>query len=645
MAGVLIAMRVAVLRHSMRGPRAWWSVTGAVVGLVLALGTIWAGAGGIGPAAGTGTLLAMLWGLWALGWAIAPLISGGGEPLKPENFAALPVPPGRLARGLLAASFVGFGAAVTLVALLSLVAYAVVTGPLTLVVAVPGVALQLGFVVMLARLVNAVAGVLLRTHAGAALVAIVWAGSMALLAQGWALIAALAIAWGPAGPELLDDIVGLLPSGWPVRAVEAAGRGEWLLAVGYLAGTAVLIAAMLLVWSRMLQRRLTSRATAPRPRRASAPGLGRLASAGPVGAVAAKELRAWSRDLLRVNHLWFAITYGVVFCLLPLMIGWWGMAPYTGLAILLMSSGMAANIFGSDGTALWLTLLTPGAARADVRGRQLAWLLVLTPIVLAFTVGLTIPSGQGFAWPIVLALVPAMLGGAAGLASVVSVYMLVPLTDPHKRGANPLGVGDNEGSVAGLTYVMLLGVPVTAVPAGAIVAVGLVAQQPWLSWLGVPVGLLTGALCAWAFGRMAHRRLDAYGPELLQTMRTGVAVTSREVTGTDGVKRLRADVKTGQDLPKWKSVTVAVCYSTGWLPLFPQGLVALGFALFGAERKSWFLATYLGPWAVPFAVLMVVLGLSIYGVGLYLPWDERRKKRAAEETEAAETPTGVEAGV
>ena len=39
-----------------------------------------------------------------------------------------------------------------------------------------------------------------------------------------------------------------------------------------------------------------------------------------------------------------------------------------------MGAVTASNLYGQDGTALWLTLLAPGSERADVRGRQLAWL-------------------------------------------------------------------------------------------------------------------------------------------------------------------------------------------------------------------------------------------------------------------------------
>lgn len=44
-------------------------------------------------------------------------------------------------------------------------------------------------------------------------------------------------------------LVRALPSGWGLYAVEAAGRSDWLTAVGVLAGLAAAIELLLLAWS------------------------------------------------------------------------------------------------------------------------------------------------------------------------------------------------------------------------------------------------------------------------------------------------------------------------------------------------------------------------------------------------------------
>ncbi|MGN9843731.1 hypothetical protein ACTMTI_36960 [Nonomuraea sp. H19] len=180
--------------------------------------------------------------------------------------------------------------------------------------------------------------------------------------------------------------------------------------------------------------------------------------------VAARELRAWWRDLTRIHLLGVAFSYALVTPLLLSSIGAWVVAPFTGLIAVVMAASSSSNLYGSDGTALWLTLMTPGAERADVRGRQLAWLLTVGPAVLVLSVAGTAISGETWAWPWVLGLLPAMLGGAAGLIVFLGVTSLVPGTDPHKRGGNPLNSGADESAETGVAWLALLAVPVTALP-------------------------------------------------------------------------------------------------------------------------------------------------------------------------------------
>ena len=91
-----------------------------------------------------------------------------------------------------------------------------------------------------------------------------------------------------------------------------------------------------------------------------------------------------------------------------------------------------------------------------MRARQRAFLLVFGPLTLLITVLLTWWSGDDQAWPLVLSVLPALLGGAAGLVVACSVYAAVPTTDAHKRSGNPLNSGENEGETMGIVYVMLV---------------------------------------------------------------------------------------------------------------------------------------------------------------------------------------------
>lgn len=101
-----------------------------------------------------------------------------------------------------------------------------------------------------------------------------------------------------------------------------------------------------------------------------------------------------------------------------------------------MAVAGAYNIYSQDGTPLWLTLTT-GSQRADIRGRRLAYVALVGPL----TVGFTVWSGYAWAWPWITALVPALLGGSIGLMSYSSVTVLVSGPDAHKRATPRPSVG------------------------------------------------------------------------------------------------------------------------------------------------------------------------------------------------------------
>jgi ABC-2 type transport system permease protein len=201
-----------------------------------------------------------------------------------------------------------------------------------------------------------------------------------------------------------------------------------------------------------------------------------------------------------------------------------------------------------------------------VRARQRAFLLVFGPPTLLITLLLTWWSGYASAWPLVLSVLPAILGGAAGLVVACSVYAAVPTTDAHKRSGNPLNAGENEGETMGIVYLMLVLVSLTAGPA-------LVAALAW-SWWGVPIGVLSGVLAWWYFGRLAARRLDRRGPELLTLLRHG-----RSMIGE--IKRSNLE-----KLPRWRRTAAGFCLGFAAIPLFPQAVVPAIFLLTGNMTPS-----------------------------------------------------------
>jgi ABC-2 type transport system permease protein len=621
----MVRMKTAVLRHSMTGQRAQLVVTGGILGVALAAGTIML-------AVSAPDLLPAAYAVWMLGWMLGPVFSGGGdETLRPEYFTLLGLPPRRLAAGLLAAAFVGVAPAISLLALLGLVVAGVRLGIGPALVSVPAAVLELVVFVLLSKVAVAVMGVALRSRVGAVLAGVINGAVLAVLGQGWV----FAVAYGESGG--VPSFVDYLPSGWGMLAV----RGGWGQAALGLAASALLALLLLAAWAALLTRRAGATrppsggrrrtATATPTGHASAPGdagpahYGTASAGGMVGANAAgaagagsgvgggprggtlvravlgKELRTWSRDLVRTHQLTFALAYGLVFAGAPLLLGWYWMLPWAGAIFVVMAAGMSANLYSGDGTALWLTIMTPGAR--DVRGRQLAWLLTVGPIGLVLTVVLTaVADGP---WPVVLATVVAALGGGAGLVPLLSVYALVPGTDPHRRAGNPLRWTEDESAVSGLAFTML-GLSILAAAPALVVAVT-------YGWAGVAVGVVTGALYVWGFGLLAERRIQARGPELLDHMRTGRPPTTGAKSRMD-------------DLPKLQGYVSGLCLGFGSIPLFPQGVVPAIFKITGVGSKGWFLALYLPEWLQwPTIVFMALLGLTMYAVGAWIPYRSKRR--------------------
>jgi ABC-2 type transport system permease protein len=362
----------------------------------------------------------------------------------------------------------------------------------------------------------------------------------------------------------------------------------------------------------------TARATrgdrAASPGRRAATGAGspagapRLLPAGPTGAVVAKELRTWRRDPGRTLLLLLALLISGLNLAVPAVAFDLPAAlPWVGPATALIVAMGAANVYGDEGTALWLTRMVPGVERADVRGRQLAWLLVVAPVTVLLTVVLTVLSGQGQAWPWVLAVLPALLGGTAGLMMWVSVARPVPQKDPQRR-AGPFDTGDDPNAASALVgqqYLMLLLAALVAVPAAALVLLGTARDQPALQAAGVLAGAATGGLLYWWGGRLAARRLADRGADLLDLLRLGPQEAARPGAARPGREP-------APQLSRARSAARGALVTVGIVCIVPQGLVPIGFNLFGVDPqvKVWFAARYLPePLQVPVAVAFIVVGV------------------------------------
>jgi ABC-2 type transport system permease protein len=513
-------MRTAILRRQLAGKRALGGLLLVLLVTLLAVGTLLAGLRHYRyPGAGANVVATLSLG-WLLGWVTGPLLLGDDAALRMDYFKLLPVPPRRLAYAMLGAAFANVSLAFSLIAFAALIAIGAQSGAAAALTGVAAVMLDLILAVVAGQAAIAVFGPVISSRRGRDFGTMVLALVITLLSLASSLVPFVAARLTDGRSRLLSDAVRILPSGWGAVAVDAASRSDWSLAAVSLGGLAALIAVLVLAWPRLLARRLTMSARGSRhgraARRLAPAALGRARwplkalPPTPARAVLGRELRLYSRSVLRSMLLMISLLVGVLTGVIGALSGKTTGLPFSGLLCTLIAAACFTNCYGDDGTSLWLTLVVPGAARADVRGRMWAWLLVVGPAGLLLTVVLTAVSGQTWAWPWVLATQPSLAVGCAGFLVLVGTWSVNgPAADGGPSPARVLK-----------THLALIALPVVVLfPAGALLFAGAVGHSAVLRWLAVPLAIAWAAWLSRYSAQAAARRLEARGPEIFSLAR------------------------------------------------------------------------------------------------------------------------------
>jgi ABC-2 type transport system permease protein len=505
MVRILIALRRTVLRNQMARTNPAMLLTGAALVLLSAVGTIWLGVVTYPSQAAATDVLALIFLLW-IGGRLAQSALAGDAVLRPELFSLLPLDRRRLARSLLVVGLLDPAGVFMAIAFCALIARAASLGAGPTAVAVLAVIASLTLASVLATIAGAVLGP--GSRRGHDVGTIVTAVALSVVAVAATLLPALDTALRRGSVPWLADALTWLPTGWGPVAVQAAAAGSWLTVAGTLAGLAALTVAAALWWPAVLSRRMDA---AARPAHAGGARTGGWSALlrTPTGAVTAKEIRMWVRDPIRLTCLLIAVIVGAAVCAIPrLTSGSFLLLPYGGILTAVIAGACACNLYGSDGTSLWLTVITPDSSRADVRGRQAAWLIVVAPYTVALTIGFTALSGEHAAWPWALAVLPAILGGAAGLAPLSSLISVQPLDE----------TGGPTPAYSLKVHIALVVVCFTALVPVALLAAGHFGHQTWLTWAAVPAGVATGAALAAWLGALAISRLETGQVRILRLL-------------------------------------------------------------------------------------------------------------------------------
>lgn len=530
MVELLIRLKFTLGRHTTGGTR-WLTV----ILLVGGTAATWFLVSTAAADAVRSSLLMLALAVWAGSWILGPTITNGVGVLRSQYFTLLPLDRNRVGMGLLVTMFVGFGPAMTLVSAAALAWHAYASDPATLFLGLLGMLALVVFTVSLGRLVFRALGAAMHSRIGMEIASVQWGLIVAGLFFGWVAVQPAFVAAGNLTEQGLGGtaatVLSVLPTSWPVLAVDAAASGSWAVAFAWLGAFASLTVVTVLVTGRLLAPSVSTRGV----RRRSRP-LGSRVLEGrrswlpdtPLGAVVGKELRSWWRDPWRGLELRSALYAGLFIGLLGLLTDIPQVMLFSGVfAVLIMGMG-GANMYGHDGTALWLTVVGQGrdTLREEVRGRQIAIAVLIAPLATLLSAAAIVVSGEYWAVPYVLACLLVFVGVSNGLAALLSVVTVTPGVDPHKR-VDANDTGDNQMQV----WIMMLAVPLLSSPTLAALVWGAFQGSPWWS---VPVALLNGVPVAWLLGRIAYRRLERRLPETFTRIRYGKEIARRSLPTNGG---------------------------------------------------------------------------------------------------------------
>ncbi|GAA3211301.1 hypothetical protein [Microbacterium terregens] len=408
-----------------------------------------------------------------LGFALAPLIAGATDPLDPRRFIVLGLPGGRLAAVLAVAGFLSVPSfALIAVAVCAAVVWADrgVPGWVTAV----GVVLGVATCVLLARVCMALTALFLRERRSREL-----AGVFALLVLVVAVPVGVffgSLEWRGQVPSQLAEAVSVLaltPLGAAWAYPGAVAQHQTGAAAPVLLVALGTLVALGLIWVLLVRRLLstTERPVAVRVRG----GLGWFAVAPgtPGGAIAARSLIYWLRDLRYLVNI-AVIPVAAVLTTVPLLFA--GVPPeivaLVPVPIIALFLGwFPHNDLAYDSTAIWMHIASGVRGVSDRVGRLVPVLLIGIPLL---AVAVPVAVALHGRW----AFLPAMAGACAalfltglGLSSISSVAAPYAVSRP---GESPFQQPQRVGSGA-------------AIAQGAVMLGGILISAPalWWAWLAL----------------------------------------------------------------------------------------------------------------------------------------------------------------
>ena len=319
--------------------------------------------------------------------------------------------------------------------------------------------------------------------------------------------------------ELVGGAAGWTPMGWAWALPADLTAGRSGLAALRFALALVLLAAMIWVWSRQLDRALTTplpSASSGAPT-VSSPWLDRLFPPGPAGAIAARNLRYLRRDPRRFASV-LVIMATPFFVVFANMVQDEKLIPEFLWLVAVLATWMggigALQDTPMDGSALWLHAVSGIRGFEDRLGRLMANSLIYGG---TFAVTMVLASALLGAWgifPFAFGLGLGILIANQGMSLLVSSFLNGTAPPP---GTNPFAsTSKGQGAAFLASMLQMIGSVILLLPVAGMVFASY--RFPLLGWVFLPVGPVLGVLAALGLISLGGRRLDRTWPEVLKAV-------------------------------------------------------------------------------------------------------------------------------
>ncbi|MBG6240075.1 ABC-2 type transport system permease protein [Mycetocola sp. CAN_C7] len=517
MVAQLLGLRLQLLANGFR--RSAWQILGVVFGTVAGIGLIVVIGSGLvalrfAPDELTRNLLVIAGSFVVLGFVLLPLVFGVDDDMDPRRFALFGIQPRQLSTGLMVAALVSVPSAVIFI----LSGFTVATwsrGVLPAIFAVISAALAVATCVLAARVMTALASLLLATRRSRELTGVI--GTLVLVLIAPAVILLSSVDWSRDGAIVLGDAADVV-SWTPFGAVWAipgdAALGDIAGALLKLLIAAATVALLWLGWDRLVAHMLVTPEREQVVKTYGGMGWFDVLRGRPASVIAARSMSYWARDSRYLVSIVIIPIVPVIMILPFLIIG----VPLQTLALLplpvmaVFLGWSLHNDLAFDSTAIWLHLVSGVRGYADRLGRMFPVLLIGIPLVVIGSMVSILLYGDWSALPSMLGVSTALFLGGVGLSSYISARLPYPAALP---GDSPFQQPQASGTLAGLAQsIGLFGSIVVASPALVFAFLGFTQDPSYhlaALFFGVGAGLIAVIVGVWAGGRVFDRR----APEIM----------------------------------------------------------------------------------------------------------------------------------